>query len=87
MHKSKYAMGLMCVYLGWVGSHTSICCVFHQASSGSLDLLHSVNSDDRPERRSSMDSKHQRLERKGSGNNLIDQRSIHERTKRSSLER
>ena len=87
MHKSMYAMGLMCVHI-WIGwDHILPFTVFQQASSGSLDLLHSVNNDDRPERRSSMDSKHQRLERKGSGNNVIDQRSIHERTKRSSLER
>lgn len=57
-----------------------------QASSSSLDHLQaqSVTQDDRGERRGSVESRHQKLERKNSGN---DRQSHYEKAKRSSLER
>ena len=57
-----------------------------QASSSSLDHLQaqSVTVDDKGERRGSVDSRHQRLERKSSGN---DRQGHYDKAKRSSLER
>lgn len=49
----------------------------HQASSGSLDHY---AVDDKAERRSSIDNKHYRLERKGSGHNVLEKQSHHEKT-------
>ena len=57
-----------------------------QASSGSLDHLQTqaVNLDDKGERRGSVEGRHQRLERKNSGN---DRQGHYDKAKRSSLER
>ena len=55
-----------------------------QPSNSSLD--HYAMNGEGNERRSSMDNKHHKLERKGSGNNS-ERQTIYERTKRASLER
>ncbi len=55
-----------------------------QASSGSLDHLKALScTDERAERRSSVEGRHQRIERKGSGN----AEKCLDKAKRSSLER
>ena len=72
-----------------VSSFTSAYLVYYpsmQASSSSLDYLSAMScNDEKGERRSSVEGRHQRVERKGSGN-LLEKQSLHDR-KRSSLER
>ena len=70
----------------YVVIHSFMICHTTQASSSSLDHLQAqaVTLDDKGERRGSVEGRHQRLERKNSGN---DRQGHYDKAKRSSLER